>query len=312
MPYNILSFNGGGIRGLMSFQILLRLVEARPHFLGATSLLAGTSAGAGIAGHIAAGGKVDADALRFQTEASALFFADPKPHDESPAYDINAYRDTLEFAYRGKRMADLLTPVVMTGFEVTPGLDWDPVLFNNVLPGFDNVLVSDAVAASGCMPGMFSAYFASNGRTYVDGGFYDHDPTMAAIAAAVNTGVALSDINVIDIGTGLMPQGFSQATQPTTWGAGQWQTCSEPADYPTLLVNGTPSPVLNLSLNGTFAGITLKLAQMMLPRRCVSLNPVLDSFIAENDVAGIPALQQAASLADLTEALALIDGPWSS
>jgi patatin-like phospholipase/acyl hydrolase len=310
-PYTILSFNGGGIRGLMSSQILLRLVDQFPDLLGNTSMFAGTSAGAAIAAHVASGGTMTQIEQDEQVAGSAAFFAIHDPLHDRPAYSIDLYRDTNRATY-GSKTLSALKPVVLTGFDVTAGDDWKPLLFNNVLAGQPDTLVYDAVVGSGCMPGMFGSYTSSTGRSYVDGGFVDHDPSLAAIAVAVKSGVDLADIALIDIGTGMMPQSFPAGTDTSKWGALQWQTFSSPSTFPTLLVNGTSAPVLNLSLNGTFSGITSLLAGMLLGDRFVSINPLLDGFIAENDVEGIPALLKAGNAADLSQAASLIQTYWGA
>jgi patatin-like phospholipase/acyl hydrolase len=306
--YTILSFNGGGIRGLMSSQILMRLADRHPDLLRNTSMFAGTSAGAAIAAHLANGGTFTQHEQDLQAAASALFFAVRDPLPDQPGYLINHYRDTMLFTYKDKMLSHL-KPIVITAFDVSVGEPWTPVLFNNVLPDAPDVPVFDAVVGSGCMPGMFGSYNSSTGRSLIDGGFLDHDPTMAAIAIAVKSGVRLEDIALIDIGTGLMPQSFPVDVETHTWGAQQWQTFSS-STFPTLLVNGTSSPALNLSLNGTFSGITSTFASMLLGDRFVSINPTLNGFIAENDVSAIPALIEAGNGADLARAELLIAACW--
>src|ERR1044071_2223778 len=193
-PYTILSFNGGGIRGLMSSQILMRLIDAHSTtLLPTTSMVAGTSAGAAIAAHLANGGTIDQAEQDAQMAASAAMFSLSRKDPDKPAYFIDLYRDAMFATYRAKTLRQL-RPVVMTAFEVTPGKSWQPVLFNNVLPDAPDALVYDAVVGSGCMPGMFGAYQSSTGELYVDGGFYDHDPSLAAISLAVASGVRLEDI----------------------------------------------------------------------------------------------------------------------
>ena len=96
------------------------------------------------------------------------------------------------------------------------------------------------------MPGMFGSHQGN-----VDGAFVQLDPTLAAIALAVNSGVHLADIVVICFGTGFMANDLGSAT--ATWGAHQRQHGDKDNKYnvPPLLVNGTPSPILNISMNGT-------------------------------------------------------------
>ncbi|MFL5384850.1 MAG: hypothetical protein ACJ8GN_20205 [Longimicrobiaceae bacterium] len=48
-PYTIMAFNGGGIRGLMSNRIIVRLEQMYPDLLANTQMFAGTSVGASLA-----------------------------------------------------------------------------------------------------------------------------------------------------------------------------------------------------------------------------------------------------------------------
>ena len=57
--YRILSFDGGGIRGIVTLAILKRLETAFPNLIANTDLFAGTSTGGIIALALAAGKSVD-------------------------------------------------------------------------------------------------------------------------------------------------------------------------------------------------------------------------------------------------------------
>jgi hypothetical protein len=146
------------------------------------------------------------------------------------------------------------------------------------MPGMD-----DAVVATSSMPGMFGAHAFGNYTGTVDGAFVNHDPTLAAIALAIHSGVNPSDIVAICFGTGLMANNLGSATQ--TWGVHQWQKGDHdnPYNVPPLLINGTPSPALNISLTGTSTSLTPLLAGMMLPGRYAYLNPTLPLYIPENE-----------------------------
>lgn len=310
LPYPIITFNGGGIRGLLSSQVLLRLVEYRNDLTARTSMFAGTSAGAALAAAAGYGTTIDQQWQDLQKKTATLGYADPGSKADAPAYPNTPWITHVTSLYGDMTLADFPKPIVITGFQVTSGASWAPVLFNNVLEGAVPVTVVDAVVASGSMPGMFGSYSASDGQFYVDGGFFDHDPSLAAIAVAVQSGVAIEDIVLIDIGTGLMPQQFPSGVGTAQWGAEQWQTYSSPANFPTLLVNGSSAPVLNLSLNGTFAGTAALLAGMLLGDRFVSINPPLGSFIAENDISAIDTLIDAGNAVSIGAATQLIKDYW--
>jgi patatin-like phospholipase/acyl hydrolase len=144
-----------------------------------------------------------------------------------------------------------------------------PILFHN-LPGSPtaDTLLADAVVSGGAMPGMFGSYqFSSYPQGNVDGAFVNHDPTLAAIALAVNAGVSLTNIVVICFGTGFMANHLGGATGH--WGAQQWQQGSPNHHYdvPPLLINGSRCPILNISLNGTSTNLIPDLAGMLRPQR---------------------------------------------
>ena len=159
----------------------------------------------------------------------------------------------------------------------------------------------EAVVGSGGMPGEIGTV-SWTGTTLTnptipttfaqaDGAFFNHDPTFPAIAAAMSTGVSFEDIYVICFGTGLCPNWIASDT--SKWGAGQWQNGDgNPASYtPSVFMNGTISPALNLLLNGPCTTQYQDLAQMMLGHgHYVYLNAEFDTFIAENDVS-LPTLQ---------------------
>ena len=147
----------------------------------------------------------------------------------------------------------------------------------------------------------------------IDGAFASHDPTLAAVALALSAGVALEDIYVIDFGTGFMANWVASDT--ATWGAHQWQNGdgNPNSQTPALLINGTVSPVLNATLNGTSTSLTPELAKLILGDRYVYLNPILERYIPENDVdpADLQYLQEQAGRVDISAARRLIEDHWS-
>ena len=116
----------------------------------------------------------------------------------------------------------------------------------------------------------------------IDGAFVNHDPTLAAIAVAIENGQKLEDITAICFGTGLMANWIGEDT--SQWGAYQWQNANNVWNQtPSLLINGTVSPILNASLNGTSTDMIPNLCRKMLGDRYAYVNPRLDRIIPEND-----------------------------
>ncbi len=306
--YTIVSFCGGGIRGLMSAGILKRLADASSSILSGTSLFAGTSTGSGITSLLLAG-RTPADIVDYFLTTEKNFFSKLNPITTGPGYKIDE-------VYLGQRLIHPLNPklnsfkqsVLFTAFNVgASATPWGPVLYHN-LPrdNHGDVGIADAVTASSAMPGMLGSWHG-----LIDGAFVDHDPSIAAISVAVANGIKLDDIALVDIGTGFMPNWIASDT--STWGALQWQNGDgNPANhYPALLVNGSVSPILNASLNGTSSKLTPHLLTNLLGERYVNLNPQIP-YIPENatDTKDLDTLQAAAADVSIHAAVECLNRYW--
>ena len=308
--FTILSFCGGGIRGLASVTMLNMLYQQFPDIVSGANMLAGTSTGGGIIAALTVRQQTPEDLLNFFLIEEANFFSKPVSTVPSqPAYSTEHFAIGMRLKYHEQKLSDISQYVLFTSFNVgDASTPWAPVLFHN-LPNSKNAdtLVADAVVSSGVMPGMFGSY---NGN--VDGAFVNHDPTLVAIALAVNSGISLADIVVICFGTGFMQNSLGSAT--ANWGAQQWQQGDpkNPYNVPPLLVYGTPSPILNISLSGTSTNLIPTLAALMLPGRYANLNPVLDQYIPENDsnFADLEYLMRASKAVDITAAVNLVKTYW--
>ncbi len=284
--FTILSFVGGGIRGLASATMLNALAEQFPNVISGANMLAGTSTGGTIIAALA-NRESPQEIIQTYLTTDRSFYADHFDGGDptKPAYPIELFAAGMYAKYGLQKLSDLGQRVLFTTFEVgQEGTPWKPLLLHN-FPGSNvaDTKVADAVVATSAMPGMFGAHRFGNYHGLVDGAFVNHDPTLAAIALAINSGIDPTDIVVICFGTGFMANHLGSATN--NWGAQQWQTGDpdNPYNVPHLLINGTPSPILNISLNGTSTNLIPTLAGMMLPGRYAYLNPILPHYIPENE-----------------------------
>ncbi len=280
MSYKIVSLCGGGIRGLMSAEILKQLWSACPNILTGTDLFAGTSTGSDITSLLVAG-LTPPEIISFFQEKEVSFFQNPTGSgSREPRYDIEAAHGEQIELHGLKTLNDFDQSMLLTAFNVRNSnhLGWTPLLYNNLSKSTNgDTKIADAVTSSGAMPGMIGSW-----KGNVDGAFVNHDPTLPAIALAMNEGIPIEEIVVICIGTGFMPTYLASDT--SVWGAEQWQNGVPGPDHITpLLVGGTASPILSLTLNGTSSTLMSTLAGMMLPGRYVNINPVLKTFISEID-----------------------------
>jgi patatin-like phospholipase/acyl hydrolase len=280
--YRILSFCGGGIRGLISSGLLSRVQqESGRQIVEASDVYAGTSTGADIISQILANYSPGKIYENYQT--TKLFDGANTTDASKPAYKIDKLIAAQELLHggKGKPLSDYDKRLVLTTFFVgSSEYDWTPILLNN-FPGSitSNTPLVDAVVSSSVMPGMYGTY-----NRYTDGGFAQHDPTLIAIAFALANGVKLENITAMCFGTGQFSNKI--ISDPKDWGAQQWQFGDPTAEYktPKMLVNGQKSPVLAMSLNGTSTYLMPKLCQLLLGERYCYVNPLLPFPIAENDV----------------------------
>jgi patatin-like phospholipase/acyl hydrolase len=208
-PYHILSLDGGGIRGLLTTILLERLEAAVPGFLSKIELFAGTSTGGILALGLAAG--VTPTAARgLYEEKGPEVFADTlfdNVRDLGNAIGAqygNAHLKRVLTEYFGEKILDDLLPnhVLISSFDLDNGPDqpaalrtWKPKFFHNFAgPDSDGKeRVVDVALRSAAAPSFFPVY-----QGYADGGVFANNPSMAALAQALEptTGQQnLSDIS---------------------------------------------------------------------------------------------------------------------
>jgi patatin-like phospholipase/acyl hydrolase len=310
MSYCILSFCGGGIRGMLSSGYLNRLAEAFPTIISRADLLAGTSTGADIISMILAD-KTAAQIYESYINAAPLMFKDPKTDPKHPAYDVTELVAAQLLLHKGNNppLSQVPRSVLFTSFNVgKERVRWEPLLFNNMPNSMSSETpLVDAVVSSSAMPGMYGSH-----KGNVDGAFVNHDPTLAAIALAVSAGHDLNDISVICFGTGFMANWIASDT--ANWGAEQWQeNDGSPFNrIPPLLINGSKSPILNMLMNGTSTNLIPQLSGMLLGPRYAYMNATLDKIIPENDTnpADLKYMQSLVASADITAPLSVLANYW--
>ena len=317
--FTILAFVGGGIRGLMSVTILKKLQTRFPHLVRNTDLIAGCSTGSIITSELVAG-KSSQELIDFFTSPKGEigFYNKMNTNPDTPAYSIEDVFASQFVLHRERKVSDLKRKVLFVSFNVgglglkdgiqTP-TPWEPLMYTNMIPDHGDVLIAKAATSSGAMPGQLGSYEGN-----VDGAFFNHDPTVAAIALAVRAGHKLENIVAITIGTGLMQDWI--ATDTSQWGADQWMNgVANPFDNtPPFLMNQTqPGPVLDMCLNGTSTELMPRLAGLLLGDRYANVNPRLPFFVPENTTyqQAIDLLQDKGKNADTAHAEALLDAYWS-
>lgn len=228
----ILSFDGGGIMGLFTTTILERLVAAHPALLQRTDLLAGTSTG-GIIALGLADGMAPVHLSRLYREKAGKIFDDSfwdNMLDLGNAigadYSQKGLARELRNVFADRTLADLPKRVLVPAFDLMaepkpprPRV-WKPKFFHNY-PGPDSdgaEPIVDVALRTSAAP----TYFPSH-QGYIDGGVVANNPSMAAVAQALDPRAgngALHEIVLLAIGTGMEPK-FIKG-EKLDWGWGEW------------------------------------------------------------------------------------------
>ncbi|MBL8095998.1 MAG: patatin-like phospholipase family protein [Anaerolineales bacterium] len=306
--YQILSLDGGGIRGVLSAVLLARLAQAEPKLLGAVDLYAGTSTGAVLALGLAAGLPAQ-QLVALYREHGRDVFADTAIDNIRDVgnligaqYSATNFKRLLIQTFGDKRLRDLPVRVLVASFDLDNDAydpsafrTWKPKFFHN-FPGEDSdgaERIVDVALRTTAAPTYFPVY-----QGFVDGGVVANNPAMCAIAQALSTAtlrarpggnagatrrVRLEDIALLSIGTGRAPQYLTE--QSADWGLSQWAR-----------------PVIDIMINGGVDVVNYQAAHL-LGDRYLRLNPSLDTNVALDAVEAVPQMVALAERLDLTPAL---------
>jgi len=233
--YRILSFDGGGIRGLVTLAMLKKIQDAAPRLISQADLVAGTSTGGIIALGLAAGKTVD-ELISLYLDNGDKIFDDSWLDNiidlggiSGADYDQVNLKKILENSFGSLKLEGLAKKVLIPSFDLDNEHEdpkkrtWKPIFFHN-FPGDDSdgdeTLVDVALCTSAA-----PTYFPSH-NGYVDGGVVANNPSMAALTqtqdprAELNPRPALGDIRMLSLGTGTILSYIKGKSHD--WGYAQW------------------------------------------------------------------------------------------
>jgi Patatin-like phospholipase len=293
--YRILALDGGGIRGLYTAILLDRLAKEAPGFTDRADLLAGTSTGGILALGLAKGMSIPALIELYKNSGGAIFsrsvWRKIRKVDElfGAKYDNKQLVRLAQTAFGNATLNDLLPRhVLVPSFDLdneavppNPRM-WKPKFFHN-FAGSDSDgarKIADVALRTSAAPTYFPVY-----QGYVDGGVVANNPSMAALAQALDAGTGkqqLADLRLFSVGTGITPVFISGAT--LDWGLVRW------------------APVLADMMLGGVTGVTDYECARLLGKNYFRLAPVLQDPIPLDCAEKIPALIEYANQVDITDA----------
>jgi patatin-like phospholipase/acyl hydrolase len=205
-PFQILSLDGGGYRGLFSAAVLAAFEEdlGQPvveHF----DLVTGTSTGGIIALALGAG-RSPREVIEFYETHGPRVFARSRlrrlKHPFRAKYPPGPLREALDTVFADLTLADSRVRLVIPSYSLT---DDTVYLFktahNEKLRRDWKVPMTDVAMATSVAPTYFPSFEFDHQRL-VDGGVWANNPTVVGIAEAVSMcGASLDRIRVFSLGT---------------------------------------------------------------------------------------------------------------
>ncbi len=203
--YNILSLDGGGIRGL----ILLEQLVVLENILGTNirnkfDLISGTSTG-GIIAVLLSLGYSASDLLSIYTIHGENIF---KKHFWRfglfmPKYDDKYFNDLIKKYVDNKELKDLSTDVIIIGYNATLN---DKIIFKSKLAKENNTYnysLFDVIRTTASAPTFFKPYKLRDNNFYVDGGLVINNPTLVSWIEALKYNEKETKINILSFSTGI-------------------------------------------------------------------------------------------------------------
>lgn len=253
--FKVISFDGGGVRGAFTTQVLKRLCQPPYNIdLGSVDLFAGTSTGSVIAAGLAMELDIDTVCSFYEESNCKHIFSQKRLLGGwfNSKYKREPLAEFLLHHYKGNpRLKDLKRGVSLSSFQLDSpySKEWLAVFFHNHqdfskhkrLPAFDyrDVRLVDAVLASSAAPTYFPAYHIEGHGNYIDGGVVANNPGIAGLSVAANPINAphadIKDIRLLSIGNG---RALSHVTGTPNWGLYQWTIKS-------------PHPLINIMSDGS-------------------------------------------------------------
>ena len=305
----VISFDGGGVRGVIPVVLLQRL-QREPglgDLLAKADLFAGTSTGGLIALSLAGAITLDTLLDLYEQRAGEIFHKtlldDIRDLDRliGASYKRKNLSRQLHDVFGDRRLDQLDKRVIVPAFDLDnespdpTARTWKPKIFHN-FPGVDSD--GDQLAYKvGTYTASAPTYFPT-ADGYVDGGVFATNPAMCALAQTQDPrnepsdSGALDELILLSFGTGHSLQYIEGPSHD--WGYVQWI-----------------KPLINLMLDGV-NGIADYQCRQVLRDRYYRVAPVFppDVSIAEDDVDHIPYMVDFANRLDLTNVIDWLGTNW--
>ncbi len=299
--FNIISLDGGGVRGTIEAVVIDRLTKEFPKLLRDVDLIAGTSTG-GIQALGLAAGNPPPDTRDLYEKMSKHIFADSFLDDFRDLWKLGGadysnknLKKVLQAQFGDMSLAELEKRVVIPSFDLDNGYinehrNWKLKVFHN-FEGRDSD-GDEKVVDVGLRTAAAPTYFPTVDG-YVDGGVVVNNPSMVAVAQALDSrggNQDLKDIKVLSLGCGKLGRFIKGSNHD--WGIVQW------APY-----------LFFMMMEGGIDMIHFQTKQI-LGDRYHRINPILDEKFAIDDWKKVPKLVEIAENIDLAPTVEWLEENW--
>lgn len=295
--FNILTFDGGGLRGALSISLLDRIQQEYSDIVSKTNMMGGTSTGSLIALGLAYGVSPNEIKKLYSIEKASYIFDKSYSEVIRPKYDNTHLKEVLlEIFPQNLRLKDLGKIVVIPTFYIGDKINsWKPIFYNNI-PGSptENAHVIDVALSSSAAPVFFPTY-----NNHIDGGIVATDPSLACIIYALSKELSQtkSDIRLLSFGTGYYYNSIKQDT--TQWGVLEWLTNKNP-----------DLPIISITLEAN-SQMSQSFSQMILDDNYHRINPRMNRDIGMDDVHALDYLCKLGEGCDINSCIEWIKNKWN-
>lgn len=285
--FNIVTFDGGGLKGSLSITLFERLQKEFPNIMNSVNMFGGTSTGSLIALGLAYGLSPTKIKEFYSIDNAKYIFNKSYNEMMRPKYNNeNLKKVLLSIFPEDLRLKDLGKLVVIPTFYLgSETSEWKAIFYNN-LPNSktENARVVDVAMASSAAPVFFPTY-----QSHLDGGMIATDPSLACIIHAIDKELSMDvdEIRLLSIGTGYVYNSIKEDT--TKWGILDW------------LVNKSPGlPIISVTLEGN-CQMSQLFSKKLLKDNYYRLNPKMGRDVSMDNYEAIPYLMSLGENFDLDD-----------
>lgn len=295
--FNILSFDGGGLRGTLSIHLLKKLQNLSPNIIKTTNMISGTSTGSLIALGLAYGLSAEEISNLYSKENIEYIFDKSYSQIARPKYDNDHLKEVLLRIFpENLKLKDLGKLVIIPAFYLgDENNSWKAMFYNNIPNSpTEDFRVVDVAMASSAAPVFFPTY-----ERNIDGGIIATDPSLASIVYSIDKtlGKSMENIRLLSFGTGYYYNSIKQDT--SNWGAIDWVVSKDP-----------DLPIISVTLEGN-AQVSQIFSKKLLQDNYYRLNPRMNRDISMDDVKAVDYLTKLAKEYDMKECVSWINDKWN-